>query len=123
MNKKSLIILVVEICFIVLLYLFINSNYMQSLPQCWVYNKTGLLCLGCGATRCIQSILQGDFIQAFFYNMIFFITIVYFLIVNIIYLINLNKKNKVAQWIYPKYWYSIIFAVVLLFYTIFRNLL
>ena len=38
------------------------------------------------------------------------------------YLINLNKKKEILPWIYPKYWYAIIFAVILVIYGILRNL-
>ena len=61
-------------------------------------------------------------IQAFKNNSIFFISIIYLMIFNIVYLINLNRKNKILTFIYPKYYHAIIFAILVAIYTIFRNI-
>lgn len=123
MNKKSIWIIGIEIVALIALYSFVNSKYLAIIPECWVYQTTGLLCPACGGTRCVVSILEGNWVKAFFSHMVFFIGILYLLSINIIYLINLNKEKKVGTWIYPKYWYEIVFAVVLIIYTIVRNLL
>ena len=123
MNKKSLIIISIEILILVVGIIFANSKIVGYLPECWIYKNTGILCPGCGGTRCVINLLQGNFKEAFFSHMIFFLTIIYLLICNVIYIINLNKKEKIAEWIYPKYWYSIIFVILLILYTILRNLL
>lgn len=123
MNKKSIQIIGIEIVALIVLYFFINSNYLEIIPSCWIYQATGLLCPACGGTRCIVHIVKGNWIEAFYSHMIFFIGILYLLMVNIVYLINLNKEKKIGTWIYPKYWYAIVFAVLLIIYTIVRNLL
>ncbi len=123
MNKKSLIILTIEIISIIILYIFINSEYIKLIPECWIHKNTGLLCPSCGGTRCVAYIMKGDFASAFFSNMVFFIGIVYLFITNIVYIINLNRNKKILTWIYPKYWYSIVFAIILVMYTILRNVL
>lgn len=123
MNKKSIWIIGIEIVVLIALYSFINSKYLAIIPECWVYQTTGLLCPACGGTRCVLYILEGNWVKAFFSHMVFFIGILYLLGINIIYLINLNKDKKVGTWIYPKSWYAIVFAVVLIIYTIVRNLL
>ena len=123
MNKKSLIILTIEIISIIILYIFINSEYIKLIPECWIHKNTGLLCPSCGGTRCVVYIMNGDFASAFFSNMVFFIGIVYLFITNIVYIINLNRNKKILTWIYPKYWYSIVFAIILVMYTILRNVL
>lgn len=123
MNKKSLIIIIIEIVFLIILYLFTKSDYIELIPECWIYKNTGILCLACGGTRCVLNFLQGNFIKAFFSHMVFFLGIIYLGIINIVFLINLNKKEKIATWIYPKYWYAIIFVAILIVYTIMRNVL
>lgn len=123
MNKKRITIISIEIFAIICVYIFIKSKYIQIIPQCWIYKTTGILCPACGGTRCIINILNGNFKQAFFSHEIFFIGIIYLIIINIIYIININRKNKILTWIYPKYWYSIIFAIILTTFTIMRNLL
>lgn len=123
MNKKTIQILGIEAIVLLILYSFANSKYIEMLPVCWVYQTTGFLCPACGATRCIRSLLQGNWIQGFFYHMVFFIGILYLLIINLVYIINLNKKEKIATWVYPKYWYVLIFVILLILYTIVRNVL
>lgn len=120
MNKKSLLIIIMEVIFISILYFSIN--YINLIPKCWIYKTTGILCPACGGTRCVINFLQGNFKVAFFYHMVFFIAIVYLLILNVVYIINLNKNRKKALWIYPKYWYWIIFVIALIIYTIIRNM-
>lgn len=122
-NKKSILIIGIEIAFLICLYVFINSEYIKILPQCWIYQTIGLLCPACGGTSCVIYLLNLNWIDAFFSHIVFFIGICYLMVANIVYLINLNREKKIAIWIYPKYWYAIIFAILLLFYTIMRNLL
>ena len=123
MNKKSIIIITIEILAIIALYSFVNSSYTEIIPKCWVHQTTGLFCPACGGTRCIINLLKGNWVGAFFSHMVFCIAFVYLGILNVVYIINLNKEKKIAMWIYPKYWYIIIFAVLLIIYTIVRNLL
>ena len=123
MNKKSIIIIGIEIIVFFILYSFVNSKYLEIVPQCWIYHTTGILCPACGGTRCVINILKGNWIEAFFSHTVFFITILYLLIVNVIAIINLNRDKKIATWIYPKYWYVFIFLFFLVSYTIMRNLL
>ncbi len=123
MNKKNISIIVVELIIFSILYGIVNSNFMERIPQCWIYDVTGLLCPACGGTRCVIYMLKGNWLQAFSFHGLFFIGILYLLSVNLIYIINLNKEKKIATWLYPKYWYGIIFVILLMIYTIMRNLL
>lgn len=121
--KRKRLIIPIEIIALIILYMFVNSEYIGILPSCWIYDLTGMLCPACGGTRCIIYILNGKWREAFFSNMIFFIGVLYVFIINLVYIINLNRKKKIATWIYPKYWYAIIFTIFLIIYTIVRNLL
>lgn len=122
MNAKSIKIILIELLILILAIIGVNSNLMQYTPSCLFYKATNLQCPSCGGTRCVENILKGNFKEAFLFHPIFFIAIFYLLLCNIVYLINLNKKNKILTWIYPKYWYAIIFAVILVIYGILRNL-
>lgn len=121
MNKKTILIMAIEIIILWLIIRLANSKYIEMLPACWIYQETGVLCPACGVTRCIIHLLQGNFIQAFFHHIIFFIGILYLLIINLIYIINIDRKQKIGTWLYPKYWYSYIFVILLIIYTIIRN--
>lgn len=122
-DRKVVLIILIEVLFIILLWLFINSIYVGAIPKCWIYHNTGFLCPSCGGTRCIQNILNGNFAEALKIHPIFFISFCYLTILNIVYLINLNKEEKIFKSIYPKYWYVIVWCIILMLYTIFRNLL
>ena len=122
-NKKKMLIIAIEITVWISLFSFIHSEMIKKIPSCWIYQRLGLFCPACGGTRCVIYFLNLNWVEAFFCHMVFFIGICYLVVVNIIYLINLNREKKIATWIYPKYWYSIIFAILLIFYTILRNLL
>ncbi len=121
--KKKIIIIGIEIVIITLLYIFINSKYINLVPDCWIHSKIGFLCPACGGTRCIINIFKGNIIEAFFSHIVFFVGIIYAMIINVVYIINIDNEKKILTWIYPKYWYSIIFAIVIIIYTIVRNLL
>ncbi len=122
-RKREIIIIGLEMMFLIALYVFINSEYIEILPKCWVYESLGLFCPACGGTRCFINLLKYNWKDAFFSHMVFFIGIGYLIVVNIVYLINLSREKKIMTWIYPRYWYIIIFAILLISYTIIRNLL
>lgn len=119
---KTYQIILIEIIVIIVLYIISFAPFTQKLATCWFYKNTGILCPGCGGTRCVQSLLKGDIINAFKYHAIFTIGIIYLLILNVIYLINKNKEKKILEWLYPKNVYVYIFVVILILYTICRNL-
>lgn len=118
MKKRNIII--IEIFIVVLIYFFANSEYINLVPKCWIYETTGILCLSCGGTRCIQNIMKGNLVQAFYCNSMIFIAIFYLLIFNIVYLYNLDKEIKIFTWIYPKWWHVVLFVIIWLIYAIFR---
>lgn len=121
MKKKKTVVVIAEIVTIIIIYLFVNSDYIKIIPKCWIYDATKLYCPSCGGTKCIQNIFKGNLIKAFYSNMVIFIGIIYLFIINIIYLFNI--KNKKLTWLYPKWWYVIIFELALIIYTIFRNIM
>ena len=125
MNKKRTIIILTELAIIIFAVILVNTvNITQYTIGCWFYQATGLQCPSCGGTRCIQSLLQGDIVSAFHYNFVIACVVIYLVVFNIVYLINRNKdeEKKVLTWIYPKYWYTIVLAVILIIYTVLRNL-
>ena len=118
---KRIVIIILEIIVSILLYFFVNSNYIELIPKCWIYNTTKLYCPSCGGTRCMQNIFQGNFIEAFYSNMVIFVGIIYLFIINIVYIFNIGRENKKLTWLYPKWWNVFIFVAILIAYTIVRN--
>jgi len=47
---------------------FFDPSTHQFFPPCAFHEVTGLFCPGCGSTRCLHSLLQGDISAALGYN-------------------------------------------------------
>ena len=87
MSKKTQNMLLLElgIIFLVLIiFIVVKSNLIKYFPTCLINEKFGILCPSCGGTRCISNIILGNFKMSFLYHPIFFITIIYLVIINII---------------------------------------
>ncbi len=124
MNRKKITIIVAELLVLIFIVILVNTtNIAQKTPECWFYQSTGLECPSCGGTRCVINLFSGNFKEAFFLHPIYFIIIFYLLIVSVIYIINLNKQEKIAKWLYPKAWYAIMFAIILVIYGLVRNMI
>lgn len=126
-TKKTLKMLTFELCLIIviiLLYMLIKFGYIQkNIPSCYILKTTGMMCPSCGGTRCVTNFITGNFKEAFLAHPVFFIIIIYGIILDIIYIINTFTKKKIAKFIYPKVYYVIIVCVILIIYTIIRNVL
>lgn len=121
--KKAVFIELGIIFLALLIFIGIQQGWIiKFIPPCFVYEHLGILCPSCGETRCVIEIVHGNFKDAFFYHPIFFLTGVYLLIANLVYLINVGKKKKIATWIYPKEKFWIAFIIVLLAFTVIRNI-
>lgn len=124
MNKKRTKIILTELAIVIIAVILVNTlDITRYTIGCGFYQATGLQCPSCGGTRCVINIFQGNFKEAFFLHPIYFITVVYLLIVNIIYIINIDRKEKIAKWLYPKPWYAIVLAVILIVYGFLRNII
>ena len=121
--KKMLCIQIIIIIVIVLLYLIIKSPLIEMVPNCWINETFGMLCPSCGATRCLINLVKGNIINAFKFHPVFFLTIMYLLILDIVYIINTITNRNKCKWIHPKPYYCIIWAVILVIFTISRNVL
>lgn len=120
---KNYQIILMEIGFLGIVYIVINTKIFAQLTKCYIKERLNILCPGCGGTRCIRSLFKGDIVSAFLFHPIITITAIYLFLCNIIYLINRKREKKIMTWIYPKYYYTIILAVILVVFTILRNIL
>ena len=103
-------------------YFFINKYTGFGIP-CPFNKITGLLCPGCGVTRCLFSILQLHFREAFNYNPLVFIYLP-FIIAYILYkdyLYVYNKKDKILVKIPSIFTY--ILLIITIAFGIIRNII
>lgn len=121
--KKRLFNIVVNIAialFFIFTYYYIYEKYNIGIP-CIFHKLTNLYCPGCGITRCLFSILKGNFYEAFMYNQLVFILLPFIIIyyfINTFYYIT-DKKNNILKKI-PNYFYILLLIIVILF-GILRN--
>lgn len=116
--KKRLIIIFLIILFILgtlFGYKYINIKYGFFIP-CLFHKFTGFYCPACGITRCIFSILNGDFIKAFKYNQLVFvlIPILFLLFIYKCYLFITKKKDYIN-----KKYYNLLYIFLLVSFLIF----
>ncbi|MBO5413745.1 MAG: DUF2752 domain-containing protein [Clostridia bacterium] len=124
MNKKlkKMIFIELGIVFLVLIiYIAIKTGIVSFVPRCIINKNFGILCPSCGGTRCVINFVGGNFVDSFNYHPIFFITIFYLIIVNVIFIINSFRKKEVSTFLYPKSKFWIGFIIILFIFTILRN--
>ncbi|MDR2680611.1 MAG: DUF2752 domain-containing protein [Tannerella sp.] len=93
-------------------------------PKCPVYTLTGYECPGCGSQRAFYNFFQGNFLTAFRYNSLMFTLIPYVLWgIYIEYIANLSddRRQRLRNIFFGK-WAILVLAVVIIVYTILRNI-
>lgn len=118
---KNVISFNVILLIIFLGYYFLNTHFNISL-KCVFHELTHFYCPGCGITRCLFSILNLRFNDAFHYNMLVFILLPFFIIYYIyaIYIYIFNVKDNLIKKI-PNYVYYILLFITISF-GVLRNI-
>ena len=101
-------------------YYFLNKNYHFAIP-CIFHKVTGLYCPGCGTTRLLFSLLNGDIKGAYNYNRLVFVMLPFFVFYAIyrIYLYIVDREDKIICRV-PNYLIYVLLFIVILF-GILRN--
>lgn len=73
LSKRGLL-LIDGILLLFLLLLPLAARWLLMLPSDCYFQRFGLLCPACGGTRCVLSLLKGQFVEAFQMNPYFVIT-------------------------------------------------
>ena len=85
----SVIITVLSLILFYIIYVLIGK---PPIFNCWIYENFGIYCPGCGCTRALVNLFQGNIIKSLYYNP----TVLYAVIVLIIYLVG-NTIAKVLK--------------------------
>ncbi|MBE7064894.1 MAG: DUF2752 domain-containing protein [Ruminococcaceae bacterium] len=87
------------------------------MPEC-ILAKNGIPCPSCGATRCVSSILKGDFASAFIHNQFFFCLAVYLALsivfLNMGYVFNVPFAKKVTDVMFH---YKTVIIIALIYFV------
>ncbi len=124
MNKRIIKVISIVLLLVILLvgYYFLNSKYNFGIP-CIFYKITGYKCPGCGITRALFSILNGNIKEAFKYNKLLFIVtpflIIYFIYKSYIYILD-KKESKIINKIIRYSSYTLV--IISIIYAILRNI-
>lgn len=118
--RKLILVQIIIILFLVICFLFLRSEYISLVPKCIFKEKFGILCVACHGTNFAIEMAKFNFIQAFKAHPIFFISLIYLVLLDITYIVNaIFKKNiNIIKW-----WHLIIWIILLIIYTIFRNII
>lgn len=123
MKKRifQLISILFFLIFVCLFYTYIAYKFNIYIP-CVFKKITGFYCPGCGITRCIMSILHGQFYQAFRYNPLIFLYLPFLFLYFFynIYIYIFNQKNRIIDKVPRQVWYIFLFITIL--YGILRNI-
>jgi len=98
--KLGVILLDISIVLFAVFGRFITDLMRAYNSEC-LFSRNGWQCPTCGGTRCIESLLAGDFVAAFGYHQYFFCIAIYVLIgvvfLNIGYLFNISVAKKISN--------------------------
>ena len=99
----------------------VNPTSSGLFPQCPLYALTGLSCPGCGATRGMHALLNGDFSTALNYNamLVLFVPMIVYFLLNLVSVIVRGKTLGIGK-LPPTGIWSL--AAVLLIFGVLRNL-
>ncbi len=124
-NKVSKLILsqLAIILAFIFLYFFFNSNLDNIMPSCFWKEHFNVICPSCGATRCLQNFFAGNFLVSLSYNPFVFVLIIYLILLDIVYVFNNVFNKHVFKFLYPKWWYVIIYFSIWAISTVIYNVL
>ena len=91
-NDYVYISVIITVLLLIMLYIIYAAIGKPPIFNCWIYEKFGIYCPGCGCTRALVNLFQGNIIKSLYYNP----TVLYAVIVLIIYLVG-NTIAKVLK--------------------------
>ena len=99
---------------------FLAQKLINFHIDCPFHSLTGLYCPGCGTTRMIKSLFQGQFYQAFRYNPLVFLMLPLFIFIFLDWLFTKQNHQRQIEKLEPFLWYILI--IIFLSYGVMRNL-
>lgn len=126
MNKKIKNMILIELgilLLVLIIYIAVRTGMVELIPRCVVNENFNILCPSCGGTRCVVNFIKGNFTESFMYHPIFFVMIIYFIILNIFFIINAFREKQICTFLYPNTRFWNIFIIILIMFTILRNII
>ena len=125
-KKKALLGFAIIIALLTGIYVYSHFNPEEHLffPKCPIYTLTGYECPGCGSQRALHSLFHGNISAALKYNAFIILLVPYVLLgIYIEYFANRNSPCIIRlRNIFFGKWAVLVLAVIIIIYTVIRNL-
>lgn len=121
-TRQMVLFEILVIALIIGIYIIVKTDIIKLVPNCYILKKTGLLCPSCGGTRCVKELVNFNIVEALRMNAFYTVTIMYLLILNIVYILNSVLKTDKLKFLYIKRTHLTIWIITLFLYTIIRNI-
>lgn len=114
-------ILGIGLAFLIAAHIF-SWDLLHIFPACLFLTLTGRHCPGCGTTRMVSALVDGDISTAFFYNPLMFLLMVFVIIWLGWFIMRTFKKNWMPVKVPVQSYVWLMVPVVIILYWILRNL-
>lgn len=125
LNKRNLVIFSFTLLFsVAVIGIYANFSPTENdmwFPQCPFKMLTGLNCPGCGIQRAIHAFLNGNCSKALAYNYFFVVSIPYFIILCIAYLLRKSHKLECLSNLFEHRFFAKIYVCCFFAWFIIRN--
>lgn len=126
-SKKALLLIDVAVIAVVILLPIVAARLLGgSGRECSFVENFGILCPGCGGTRCVYNFFNGRFVTAFRFNPYIFLSIIYVLCSALILNVKILLKNKAAEKVFSvmtDYRVVVVWAAGFMLFGILRNII
>uniref|UniRef100_UPI004055EB1F DUF2752 domain-containing protein n=1 Tax=Alistipes sp. TaxID=1872444 RepID=UPI004055EB1F len=115
-----LFLLLAALLLLFFLYRSFDPSSSRLAPKCPFKFFTGLDCPGCGSQRALHALLQGNFVEAFWYNPFLWLVMPYLLALLLTMFLGEGTSRTLYSWLRSRtivYLYLLMF----LFWWVFRN--
>ena len=115
LNDYVYIAVIITVLLIIVFYVIYVLIGKPPIFNCWIYETFGIYCPGCGCTRALINLFQGNILRSLYYNpTVLYSTIVVaiYIITNTVAKISKKEQNKYILKYTPRLIYIGIFILI-----------
>lgn len=92
----------------------LNLRLENLLPSCYFFTATGYYCPGCGGTRSVCALLDGNIGMSIHYHIAVIYMLVYYILFELSHTISILTKGKVKGLLFCPYYFYIGIALIII---------